>query len=87
MSARRAERKASPLFKIARVLVCFNHVVSTGLICRPAIKNDSGAILATRRTFLNWFPYDSWNPKVSLVVCLVKDHVPQFAFIHKLIAF
>jgi hypothetical protein len=28
MSARRAERKASPLFEIARVLVRFNHVAS-----------------------------------------------------------
>jgi hypothetical protein len=28
MSARRAERKASPLSEIARVLVRFNHIVS-----------------------------------------------------------
>jgi hypothetical protein len=28
MSARRAERKASPLFEIARVLVRFDHVAS-----------------------------------------------------------
>jgi hypothetical protein len=31
MSARRAERKASPRFEIARVLVCFS--VNTGAFC------------------------------------------------------
>ncbi|HMC24602.1 MAG TPA: hypothetical protein VKH14_03925 [Candidatus Udaeobacter sp.] len=50
-------------------------------------KNDSGAILITGRTLRHWFPYDSWNVRLWLVVCHVKDHVPKFAFVHEVTAF
>jgi hypothetical protein len=50
-------------------------------------QTHSIAILITGRTLRNWFPFDSWNVGLSLVVCQVKDHVPKFAFVHELIAF
>ncbi len=40
MSARRAERKASPLSELARLLVRFDHITRSRIILRPAIKND-----------------------------------------------
>ena len=40
MSARRAERKASPLFEIARVLVYFDHVASF-IVNAAAVLNDA----------------------------------------------
>jgi hypothetical protein len=76
----------SPTINISIVFICAFLVDCGRIICHSAIKNDSGAILMTRRTFLNWFPDDSWDVRLSLVVCLVKDHVSQFAFVHKLTA-
>src|SRR5438093_263339 len=54
---------------------------------RSAINSHSGAILITGRTLRHWFPYDSWNVRLWLVVCHVKDHVPKFAFVHEVTAF
>ena len=49
-------------------------------------QNNSSAILITGRRFRNWFPFDSWNVGLSLVVSQVKDHVPKLAFVQKLTA-
>jgi hypothetical protein len=38
LSARRAERKASPLFEIANVVVCFKHVA------RFIVNTDHGVV-------------------------------------------
>jgi hypothetical protein len=76
----------SPTINISIVFICAFFVDCGRIIRHPVIKNDSSAILITGRTFRNWFPFDSWNVGLSLVVCQVKDHVPKLTFVHKLTA-
>ena len=38
-------------------------------------------------TNTNSFPFDSRNVRLSLVVCLVRDHILEFALVHELAAF
>jgi hypothetical protein len=54
-----------------------------------AISSASGingrSLVASPR--LNGFSSDSWDTGVTLMVCLVKDHVPKFPFVHQLPTF
>jgi hypothetical protein len=75
-----------PAFSVSQISLRKCPSKSVAMIARiqSDFENDFSAILSTGKAFRNWFSYDSRNVRLWLVVCFVKDHVPEFASVHKL---